>query len=61
MSTTRIYLVTLPTGTRLVEASNKSQAVNHVAKNTITAEVASQSALVKMIRDGVEVEKIKEE
>jgi hypothetical protein len=55
-STTRIYLITTPTGKRLVDAANKTQAVNHVAKATITATVASQSELVKLTKDGIEVE-----
>lgn len=52
----RIYAVTTAAGLRLVEATNKAQAVNHVARDTITAEVASQSALVEAIKAGIEVE-----
>ena len=48
----RIYVV----NGRLVEAANKSQAVNHVARATISAEVATQSQLVALIKEGVEVE-----
>lgn len=53
---TRIYAVSTTTGTRLVEAPNKSQAINHVARDTITAKVAEQRTIVALIGDGVKVE-----
>jgi hypothetical protein len=53
---TRIYSVSTPAGTRLVEAPNKSQAINHVARDTITAEVAPQQKLVSLVSEGVKVE-----
>jgi len=57
MSTqTRIYVVSTENGSRLVSAPNKSQAVNHVARDTIKAEVAPQATLVKLVSDGVKVE-----
>jgi hypothetical protein len=52
----RIYVVTSHAGNRLVEASSKSQAITFVAKHTITAEVASQSDLVRLVQAGVLVE-----
>lgn len=55
MSDTRIYAVTIGGATRLVEASNKAQAVHHVAKATITAEVAGQKRLVELTAAGVKV------
>ena len=56
MTATRIYAVTTNGKTRLVRAPNKAQAINHVARDTITAEVASQNILVDLTADGVKVE-----
>ena len=53
---TRIYKVQTPTGARLVRAPNRSQSVNHVARDTIRAEVASQDDLIALLADGVKVE-----
>ena len=53
---TRIYAVSTQAGTRLVEAPNRSQAINHVARDTITAEVAAQQKLVSLVSQGVKVE-----
>jgi len=50
-STTRIYKVTTPAGIRLIDAANKSQAINHVAKSTIAATVATTKELAQMFRD----------
>lgn len=52
----RIYLVSTPAGLRLIDAANKSQAINHVASTTITATVATQTDLVGLIQDGIKVE-----
>lgn len=52
----RIYVVTSADGERLIEAANKAQSVSFVAKSTITAEVASQADLVRLITAGVSVE-----
>lgn len=56
MPTTRIYAVTLNGNIRLVRAPNVSQAINHVARDTIKAEVASQQMLIDNVMIGVEVE-----
>ncbi len=56
MSATRIYTVSTTTGTRLVEAPNKSQAINHVARDTISAKVAPQKEIVSLVSEGVKVE-----
>ena len=56
MAATRIYAVSTQAGTRLVEAPNKSQAINHVARDTITAEVAGQQTLLDCVMKGTEVE-----
>lgn len=55
----RIYVVGGPAGTRLVNANTKSQAIAHVAHNTINATVASQIDLVKLVSEGVVVENFK--
>ena len=54
----RIYIVveTETKATRLVRASNKSQAIRFVAENTLCAAVASQEDLVKLLSKGSEVE-----
>ena len=56
MAATRIYAVSTQAGTRLVESPNKSRAINHVARDTITAEVAPQKTIVQLIGEGVKVE-----
>ena len=56
MATTRIYIVTGPTGTRLVKASAPSQAITHVARSVFDARVASQDDLVEAVSSGVKVE-----
>jgi hypothetical protein len=55
-TTTRIYLVNGPTGTRLVKASVASQAITHAAKSAFTAKVASQDDLVEAVSNGIKVE-----
>ena len=52
----RIYVVGGPSGIRLVNANTKSQAITHVANNTINAHVASQKDLVELLAKGVQVE-----
>lgn len=56
MPTTRIYAVTLNDNIRLVRAPNVSQAINHVARDTIKAEVAGQQTLLDCVMKGTEVE-----
>ena len=53
---TRIYLVTGPTGSRLVKATVASQAITHVAKSAFSAKVASQDDLVEALSNGIKVE-----
>lgn len=50
---TRIYKVAAK---RLVRAANAAQARNHVARESITVEVASQDDLVTMVAAGTKVE-----
>jgi hypothetical protein len=61
----RIYAVTVSTDsgvenwvTRLVRATNKSQAINHVARSNIAAEVASQELLVNYVMAGHPIEDV---
>lgn len=56
MSSERIYMVGTPTGTRLVKASARSQALSHVAQSQFTIRVASQDDLVQALTGGVKVE-----
>ena len=53
---TRIYVVLTDTKQHLVRATNKVQAINHIARASITAEVASQDELIAAIGEGVKVE-----
>ncbi len=55
-STLRVYAVTTGKTTRLVRAPNKAQAINHVARDTIKAEVADQETLITEIATGATVE-----
>lgn len=61
MAELRIYKVNTPSGSRLVKAPNKVQAVNHIARSTITAELASQDDLVSLTCANVKVELAGEE
>lgn len=56
MASQRIYIVTGPTGSRLVKASVASQAISHVAKSAFSAKVASQDDLVEALSNGIKVE-----
>lgn len=54
---TRIYLVKSSNGeTRLVKASVPSQAITHVAKQSLSARIATQDDLVEALSNGVKVE-----
>lgn len=55
--TTRIYLVTEAEGIpdRLIEAASAAQAIRYVTR-PFKASVASQADLVRMVKEGVEVE-----
>jgi gamma-glutamyl-gamma-aminobutyrate hydrolase PuuD len=55
-TSTRIYIVNGPTGSRLVKASVASQAITHVAKSEFSAKVASQDDLVEALSNGIKVE-----
>lgn len=55
-TSTRIYMVNGPTGTRLVKAAAPSQAITHVARSAFSAKVPSQDELVEAVSNGVKVE-----
>ena len=63
MSKTNIYFVNGELGTtiepRLVRASNRQQALSHVAKSMLTVTLASQEDLVELISNGIAVEDYK--
>ena len=52
----RIYAVTIGATTRLVNASNRAQAVSYVVRGSIVANVATQGDLIALTKSGVEVE-----
>lgn len=41
---------------RLVRAPNKAQAIRHIVRHSITAEVATQDDLVDLLAAGIKVE-----
>lgn len=53
---TRIYKVTTATGTRLVDAAVRANALAFVARDEITCEVASGHDIALLITSGVKVE-----
>lgn len=55
---TRIYKVKTPTGDRLVEASTKSQAINHCVSTDYQADPISSSDLYAAMQSGAQVEKV---
>lgn len=60
-TTQRIYLVTTNDGhERLVKATQRSQALSHVANSLFTVRVASQDDLVKALTAGTAVEQYKQ-
>ncbi len=52
----RIYVVSSGLESRLVRAPNRARALGHVAKATLTVELADQEALIHLIGEGVPVE-----
>jgi phosphopantetheine adenylyltransferase len=57
----RIYLVTTNDGKeRLVKATQRQQALSHVANSLFTVKVASQDDLVKALTSGTQVEQYKQ-
>jgi uncharacterized protein YacL (UPF0231 family) len=58
---TRIYKVTSQSGTYLVRASTRNQAIAHIAKDEIAANVATQDDIVSLMQDGRKVIEVKED
>lgn len=56
----RIYKITTPKGSRLVDASIKAQALAHVVKDEITVEIATGHDIAALVSSGVKVERIGE-
>lgn len=54
----RIYKVKTPTGTRLVEAGTKGQAIKHCVSADYDAEVCSGSDVYAAMQQGIPVEKV---
>lgn len=54
---TRIYRVTSPSGTRLVDAAVKANAVAFVASEEISAAVATGHEIAELVSAGVKVER----
>jgi len=52
-----IYLVITPDDEAMVNAPNKSSAINHVIKNTISANVLSPESIIVRMEDGQQVQK----
>lgn len=61
MSQKRIYVVGTPDGVRLVRATVRGQALNHVAQSQFTVRVASQEDLVEYLGDGFKIENARHE
>lgn len=57
---TRIYFVAVGYEQRLVRATHPSQALMHVARETMAVRVATQNDIVKCVADGVKPEDAKE-
>lgn len=53
---TRIYKVTTQKGVRLIDASIKTAALSHVAKDEIQVEVATGHEIAELVGAGVKVE-----
>lgn len=53
---TRLYKVATPTGDRLVETTNPSRALAHVAKSQYTVTIPPSHEVYKMATEGVKIE-----
>ena len=52
----KVYLVTTPTGLRLVRALTVVGAIGYVVDTTHSAQVASQDDLIRLVKGGTEIE-----
>lgn len=53
---TRLYKVTTPTATRLIEASSRQAAIAHAARREIIAAIPPQHEVYALAGQGVEIE-----
>lgn len=51
-----VYYIKTPSGEHLIDATNKHTAINHVVRDTITAESITASDLVLLMQKGLTVE-----
>lgn len=56
MATTRLYKVATPTGDRLIETTNPSRAVAHVAKSQYTVTIPASHEVYRMATEGIKIE-----
>lgn len=54
----RVYVVSNGLEARLVRAPNRARALGHVARATLTVELATQEALIHLLTEGVAVEDV---
>jgi hypothetical protein len=54
--TPKVYVVTTPTGSRLVRAMSSQSAVKHAVLGTHSAKLASQDDLITALGKGLKVE-----
>ena len=58
MANSRIYKITTPKGTRLVDAGTRAAAITHVSKDEITADVATGHEIADLVGKGIKVEAV---
>jgi hypothetical protein len=51
-----VYHVKTPSGEHLVDATTKAAAINHIIRNSVTADPLKSSDLVKLMQKGLTVE-----
>jgi hypothetical protein len=61
MAQQRIYLTTHGNDKRLIRATSQANARNHIARNSITVQVASQDDIVALVSTGQKVEETSNE
>ena len=54
----RIYKLTTPKGVRLIDAGTRAAAIGHVAKDEITADVATGHEIADLVGKGIKVESL---
>jgi len=61
MAKNRLYRVTTPTKTHLVEAPNPARAIAHVARQLIKVDIPASFEVFVMAKAGVEIEVVGDE